>query len=312
MGIPFEVLIEDTLLEDLIPTTTLKPISNKSVVSIINDYEDNVWRYKKFNQYIWNNISQDALTKEERVSLIDSPDTILERAASRLRIIQYKKTGEDEKTGGEIAEILLYGIMRHYYNALPIVPKIFYKQNKNDYAKGADSVHIVVEDNDNFSLWLGEAKFYKNIENSDLDKIVTSVHETLSTEKIRKENSIITGLSEFDKYDIDESLKDNIKTLLNEETSIDKIKPILHIPIILLHECAITASTTEITADYKTQIIAKHKERAESYFSKQLEKCKDIAKYAEIKFHLILFPVPNKENIVDRFIKRAKELRDEQ
>lgn len=311
MKIPFEVLIEDTLLEDLIPTTTLKPISNKSVVSIINDYEDNVWRYKKFNQYIWNNISQDALTNEERVSLIDSPDTILERAASRLRIIQYKETGEDEKTGGEIAEILLYGIMRHYYNALPIVPKIFYKQNKNDYAKGADSVHIVVEDNDNFSLWLGEAKFYKNIENSDLDKIVTSVHETLSTEKIRKENSIITGLSEFDKYDIDESLKNNIKNLLNEETSIDKIKPILHIPIILLHECAITASATEITDDYKAQIIAKHKKRAEAYFLKQIEKCKGIAKYAEIKFHLILFPVPNKETIVDRFIKRAKELRDE-
>lgn len=310
MELPFERLIDDNFLEELIPTTTLSPISNKSILSIVNDFEDNNWRYKKFNQFIWNNISQDALTKEERDSLIESPDSILEKAASRLRIIQYKN-GDDEKTGGEIAEILLYGIMHSYYKALPVVPKIFYKQNKNDFAKGADSVHIIVEDNDSFSLWLGEAKFYKNIENSDLDNIVSSVHNTLSTDKIKKENSIITGLSEFDKYDLSETLKNKIKGLLDEDTSIDKIKPILHIPIILLHECEITASSKEMSEDYKAQIIAKHKERAESYFAKQIEKCKDITKYSEIKFHMILFPVPCKETVVDKFIKRAKELRDE-
>lgn len=310
MELPFEILIDDNFLEELIPTTTLSPISNKSILSIVNDFEDNNWRYKKFNQFIWNNISQDALTKEERDSLIESPDSILEKAASRLRIIQ-NKNGDDEKTGGEIAEILLYGIMHSYYKALPIVPKIFYKQNKNDFAKGSDSVHIVVEDDDNFSLWLGEAKFYKNIENSNLDKIVSSVHDTLSTDKIKKENSIITGLSEFDKYDINETVKKKIKALLNEDTSIDKIKPILHVPIILLHECGITASSNEMSEDYKEQIIAKHKERAESYFAKQIEKCKDVAKYSEIKFHMILFPVPSKETVVDKFIKRAKELRDE-
>lgn len=310
MELPFEILIDDNFLEELIPITTLSPISNKSILSIVNDFEDNNWRYKKFNQFIWNNISQDALTKEERDSLIESPDSILEKAASRLRIIQ-NKNGDDEKTGGEIAEILLYGIMHSYYKALPIVPKIFYKQNKNDFAKGSDSVHIVVEDDDNFSLWLGEAKFYKNIENSDLDKIVSSVHDTLSTDKIKKENSIITGLSEFDKYDINETVKNKIKDLLNEDTSIDKIKPILHVPIILLHECGITASSNEMSEDYKEQIIAKHKERAESYFAKQIKKCKDVAKYSEIKFHMILFPIPSKETVVDKFIKRAKELRDE-
>lgn len=310
METPFEILINDSLLENIIPTTTLSPISNKSILSIVNDFEDNNWRYKKFNQFIWNNISQDALTKEERDSLIESPDSILEKAASRLRIIQYKN-GDDEKTGGEIAEILLYGIMHSHYKALPVVPKIFYKQSKNEFAKGADSVHIIVEDNDSFSLWLGEAKFYKNIENSDLDKIVSSVHDTLSTDKIKKENSIITGLSEFDKYDINETVKNKIKALLNEDTSIDKIKPILHVPIILLHECGITASSNEMSEDYKAQIIERHKERAESYFSKQIEKCKDITKYSEIKFHMILFPVPCKETVVDKFIKRAKELRDE-
>ena len=39
-----------------------------------------------------------------------------------------------------------------------------FKQNNQDNAKGADSVHIVIENENNFSLWLGEAKFYTNIE----------------------------------------------------------------------------------------------------------------------------------------------------
>ena len=250
------------------------------------------------------------MTKEERDSLIECPDSVLDKAASRLRIIQNKK-GDDEKTGGEIAEILLYGIMHHYYNALSVVPKIFYKQNKNDYAKGADSVHIIVEDGDNISLWLGEAKFYNSIADGRLDVVINSVYETISTEKIKKENAIITGLSEFDKYDISETAKRKIQELLNEDTSIDKIKPILHIPIVLLYECKITAKSTELSEDYKKMIIAMQKERALSYFAKQIDKCTDIAKYSEIKFHLILFPVPDKEIVVDKFIKRAKEYRDE-
>lgn len=65
--------------------------------------------------------------------------------------------------------------MKDHYSALPIVPKIFYKQNKKDEAKGSDSVHIVIESRDSFSLWFGESKFYNSIENARLDKIISSV-----------------------------------------------------------------------------------------------------------------------------------------
>ena len=56
-----------------------------------------------------------------------------------------KKNIKTDTEGSELAEILLYGIMHHHYKALPVVPKIFNKQNSNDNAKGADSVHIVLE-----------------------------------------------------------------------------------------------------------------------------------------------------------------------
>ena len=64
--------------------------------------------------------------------------------------------------------------MKDYYNALPVVPKIFYKQNRNDNAKGADSVHLVLTDDmSDFSVWFGEAKFYKSLSAHVLDNITS-------------------------------------------------------------------------------------------------------------------------------------------
>ncbi|MGY8685369.1 Hachiman antiphage defense system protein HamA [Bradyrhizobium sp. UFLA05-153] len=68
----------------------------------------------------------------------------------------------------------------------PVVTKIFYKQNDQDNAKGADSVHIVVN-GDDFTLWFGEAKFYNSIADARLDAVVTSVLNSLSTDKLKKE-----------------------------------------------------------------------------------------------------------------------------
>ena len=106
---------------------------------------------------------------------------MLRMAAERLRIC------DDNGKGSELAEIFLYGVMRRHYGALPAVPKIFYKQNRNDNAKGADSVHIVVSEGGAFELWLGEAKFYKSISDSDFDTFISSVENTLDKIAIRKE-----------------------------------------------------------------------------------------------------------------------------
>jgi len=44
-----------------------------------------------------------------------------------------------------------------------------------DNAKGIDSVHIILKNNNDFSIWLGEAKFYNNIKNNCLNEIVESI-----------------------------------------------------------------------------------------------------------------------------------------
>jgi len=306
----FEILINESF-EKINSDKFLSPVNNKNVLSLINNFEDGYWCYSKFQNFIWDNISETALSFEERESLVDKSHTTLTAAAKNLRLTD--QSINEKGQGSELAEIFLYGVMKHYYNSLPVVPKIFYKQNTQDNAKGADSVHIVIENDKDFSIWFGEAKFYNNIENKRLSNIVSSVENSLKSEKIKKENSIITNISDIDHCVKDKKLNKKIKEILSStNTSLDELKPKLHVPILLLHECSITNSCSCLTDNYKNKIINFHKDRAESYFKKQIKQlAKSIFKYSDIKFHIILFPVPNKKNIVEKFIDNVKHYKNQ-
>ena len=283
---------------------TLAPIDKKKVLGLANDFESGRWCSTKFHQFLWNNIAETALTKNEREALIEDPESLLIRAAGKLRLA----TNGDKGKGGEIAEIFLYGVMKNFYRALPVVPKIYYKQNVQDNAKGADSVHIVIDDSEiGFSVWFGEAKFYSVLQDFRLDAVVNSVKNALDDKKLKKENSIILGLNKLNDYIKEQDMLEKIKRYLEADSSLDKLKPLLHIPILLIYECKITADANEYTEEYKAEVIRYQKEVAEAYFKKQISKLRDIFKYQEIHFHLILFPVPCKEKIVDTFLKRVSE-----
>nr|WP_281548567.1 DUF1837 domain-containing protein [Alistipes onderdonkii] len=300
-NLDFDILIDDSFMNICIDES-LSPINNKYILSLINDFEDGKWRYTKFQNFIWDNIAETSLSQKEREKLITQSHSILVAAAKNLRLTDKDEVG----SGSELAEIILYGIMKHYYHALPVVPKIFYKQNTQDNAKGADSVHIIIENDTDFSLWFGEAKFYNSIEDARLNTIVESVKNSLQTDKLKKENSIITNVCDIDNLIEDNELCAQIKKALSPKESIDTIKPKIHIPILLLHECLITKGVNCLSEDYKNRIITYHKERAHSYFKKQLDQMKTLFKYGEIKFHLILFPVPSKKDIVEKFVSNVE------
>ncbi|MGV4461192.1 HamA C-terminal domain-containing protein [Ornithobacterium rhinotracheale] len=303
-SIEFDILINDSFL-NMCQDNALFPLENKHVLSFINDFEDGSWRYSKFQDFIFNNITETALSQKERDKLVSKPRSKLRAAAENLRLTDKDIMGN----GSELAEILLYGIMKDHYNALPVVPKIFYKQNTQDYAKGADSVHIVIENDNDFSLWFGEAKFYNDIEDKRLNTIIESVSSSLQTNKLKKENSIITNISDIDLLIGNNELCTKIKEALSPKNSIDFLKPKIHVPILLLHECSITKNTNCMSEEYKEKIIFYHKERANSYFKKQISKLGTLFKYGEIKFHLILFPVPSKKDIVETFTSEVNFLK---
>ncbi|ELK2036248.1 DUF1837 domain-containing protein [Vibrio vulnificus] len=302
----FEVLI-DSSFSEYCSNQDISPTHNKHVLSLINDFEDGKWRFKKFQNFVWDNIAETSLSIAERQALVDQSHSLLTASAENLRLID-KDT--DISKGSELAEILLYGIMKHHYDALPVVPKIFYKQNTQDNAKGADSVHLVIKDND-FTVWFGEAKFYNKIEDARLSSIVKSVANCLDTKKLKKENSIITNVSDIDFLIEDEILRQSIKDALSSRVSIDSLKPKIHIPIFILHECEITSTCKSIDDSYIYRMKTYHIDRANAYFKKQIEELKSIHLYEQITFHIILFPVPDKKRIVDRFVKKVEQYKED-
>ena len=275
----FKVIIDDSLLALSIGSERTSYSSN-NLIGIVNDFEDGKWRYEKFNNFVWDNIADTALSMREREALKSKHRTTLIESAKNLRL---SNSVDDISKGSELAEIVLYGIMKHKFKAIPVVPKIFYKQNSQDNAKGADSVHIVVGDDGRFTLWFGE--------------------------KLKKENSIITNLGDLDRINIDDETRTSIRDSLSNMNSIDSLKEIINIPILLLHECSLTADASEITEAYLERVRSYHKERAISYFQKQADALGDIFKYSSLTFHLILFPVPKKEPIIESFISEVSHYR---
>ncbi len=301
----FDIIIDESFT-DLCSDESVTPKENKRVLSLVNDFQDGKWRYGKVSKFIWDHIAESALSNRERASLADQSQSQMINAAKNLRLTDKDTFGE----ASELAEIVLYAIMKRHFGALPVVPKIFYKQNAQDNAKGSDSVHIVLKDGD-FSIWFGEAKFYNSIEDARLPSIVSSVKNSLNTKKLKKENSIIVGLSDLDELITDVTINKSIKSLLSQDASIDNLKPKLNIPIFLLHECDKTKTQTSLTEQYKEEIRAHHVERAKKYFTKQIAGCKDIHDYSSIKFHIILFPVPSKDEIVRQFLKNVTHYKSE-
>lgn len=301
----FNVLLDSSFSN--VCTKSISPRDNKHVLSIANDFEEGNWRHKNFHMFIWDNIAETSLSSQEREALIDKSSSLLNASAANLRLTD-KDT--DIGKGSELAEIFLYGIMKHHYGALPVVPKIFYKQNAQDNAKGADSVHLVIH-GDDFSLWFGEAKFYKSIQNARLGSIVSSVKNSLNPGKLKKENSIVTNVSDIDHLIENAELRQRIKDALSSKLSLDLIKPKIHIPIFILHECEVTQGTNMWSEEYQTQVTNYHLDRANAYFEKQVSEMSDVHLYDQITFHIILFPVPNKAQIVDKFIQKVEFLKEE-
>lgn len=294
----FEILIDDLFLT-MLDNPGLAPVDKKKVLSLVNDFEDEMWRYESFENFVWDNISHTALSAQERERLVSRSHSKLKASAKNLRLTDNPK---DIGQGSELAEIVLYGIMHHHYKALPVVPKIFYKQNVQDNAKGADSVHIVLEGNSDFSLWFGEAKFYNSIEDARLPSVIESVGKSLQTDKLKKENSIITNTADIDALVTDNVLAKKIKEALSNKNSIDLLKPKIHVPILLLHECAITAGAKEMSDSYREEIRKYHRDRANAYFRRQIDALSgSVTKYGAITFHIILFPVPNRDQVIRDF-----------
>lgn len=271
-------------------------IKYSSVLGIINKYINGEWNLKHFCTFFEDNIIFSALSKEELDALY-KPKTKLKKSFDNLKEIKKQDNDNIEITDGEIGEIFLYGIMHEYYDAINLVPKIFYKQNKNDNVKGADSVHITITDKE-IGVWFGEAKFYLDIKNAII-QAVSSITEFF-TKLIKKELSISYTHLKYYENSIDENILKELKYLLNG-VNIDELKEYLHVPILILYEedeLKFLKSKKDVIEGNICNIL---RDNAMNLLKKQIKEFRDneIFKYDSIKFHIIFFTILNKAEILN-------------
>ncbi len=143
-------------------------------------FENRLWRKDQLVDHLFNYLPEFALTHSEFQEL--SGENIVPKLRKAAGIVYQS---EKYKSRGEFGELLLHAIIRETHNTIPAISKLYYKDGPNDTVKGFDAVHVI-EKADSLELWLGEVKFYKEI-NSAITDVVKELHEHIKIRYVKNE-----------------------------------------------------------------------------------------------------------------------------
>ncbi len=272
------------------------PANKRGHSGVFCDYESGDWNYRQFVSWISEHIMSFALSPKELVDLGDRNITEkIERAASNV----YGRKNKIERRG-EIGELILHGLVRDIFGTKPLISKLYFKTAPGETVKGADCVHVVEVDGEIESLWLGEAKFYKDGD-AGVTAAVASVKDMLMRFKDRQEFVVIRN-----HLDGSDPIMQKAEQLLSDAVSLDKIKAKITIPILVTYESEVTQRHTADSSTFREEL----GEEIAPFISKYIE---DAADVEEVELHIFLMPLKNKADLVslfDRYIdgKRAIEI----
>jgi hypothetical protein len=160
---------------------------------------------------------------------------------------------------GEFGELFLHGILRDFYGAEPAVSKIYFLDSPNDTAKGFDAVHVVVDDKGELDLWLGEAKLYISM-NAAIKAVVESLNDHMSNDFLRREFLAVSN-----KFDDGWEHSEQLKDLLDDNTSLDVIVDRLVMPVLLTYQSPTVKKHDKVCDEYVAELIGEAKEAWQTF-----------------------------------------------
>lgn len=259
-----------------------------TLLGLCAGYERGRWRASEFSRDLLRHLYQFIFPASEwgAVNSATGMDMLVEAAEALYSTPKYENRGE-------IGELMLFAILRANYGSLPIVSKLFFKTADNDTVKGFDAVHFV-EGATGLELWLGEVKFYKNIVAAIRD-VMKELHDHLEADYLRREfawvgTKMVKGVSRYDE----------IAELLSKNTSLDKVFPTIHVPVLLTYESPTVSAHDIVDAEYEHEIRAELEKHSASFNAK--------CGIDHIAIHLILVPMHTKADLLDNFDARLKAL----
>lgn len=188
---------------------------------------------------------------------------------------------------GEFGELILHLILRDFYQTIPLLSKIYFKDSRGHTVHGFDSVHIEPETK---TLWLGESKLYTDGKKG-LTELIKDVKDHIKSEYLNDEFILISKKLK---------MLDNIQEkeywlqLLSSSEKLQNQLSRINIPLLCTYQC-------KLFDDFDD-------EEAEEFVNNYVQEMGELQKYfhdrndhplkSEINIILILFPIQNKKSLV--------------
>lgn len=260
-------------------------------------FERGEWRNDQFADHIIEWLPEFALNHSELEEISHHNAIRMIKKAAQI-VYQTDKYGRR----GEFGEILLHIAIRQIYDTIPAVSKIFYKSAVNDTVKGFDAVHVVRKSNF-LELWIGETKFYSNLDKA-IDDVCQEIVEHLKTDYLRSEFLLIAN-----KIDPAWPEANSLKILLDSNTSLDKVFQRACIPVLLTYNSDVVKISNSTNNTYTSCII----DETNNAFIKMRQKLlKNYKEYFNqnlpLIVHVILVPLKEKKALITALHSRLKAL----
>jgi hypothetical protein len=261
---------------------------NPSQGSYCAGFELKKWRCAAFADHLIEWMADYALKEDELDVKHTNMYVRLKQAAARV----YQS--DKYETRGEVGDISLHAICRDFFETIPLAPRVFYLTASNDVVKSFDMVHVRYSENDSFELWLGESKFYKD-PNAAIKSAIGSVEAHIDAGFLNREKLILGP-----QVSKELPLHDEIRALLSEQTSLDKLFSDAVFPICILAESAAISHHETHCEEYlgavKNELLTLNNKIVESGLA------------TKIRILLIYLPIESKEALSAAFDQRLKGL----
>jgi len=252
-------------------------------------FEQNKFRLLPLVDVIRNVIPEFALGYHEKPIPLPS---ILEKMKEAADIVYSTDKYENR---GEFGELILHLLLRDFHNTIPLVSKIYFKDNPNIPAHGFDGVQISIS-GDVKKLWLGESKIYTSGKEA-VKALARDLENHLNADYLHSEFNLIARRLPENTPEIE-----YWRNLLDKHQSLDKIFNSIIIPIL---------------CTYNSDLFSKYNDNTPDYFTDFIKECNDLyttflANKPDIKTEIILMlmPIQSKDDLISELHKRLRAMQN--
>lgn len=251
-------------------------------------YELSRWRAEELANHLFDHLAEFALSWSALQRFNTGTGLRMLRQAAR-RVY----TSEKYQTRGEFGELLLHTVVRQVFGSEPAISKIFFKNANNKTVEGFDCVHVVVGD-DGLELWLGEVKFYSDIQ-SAMSAVVSELRQHTERQYLRDEFALIA-----DKIDEGWPHAGALRSLLDERVSLDHVFKRLVVPVLLTYDSPAVKAHRAIDDPYPAAFEAEVRRVLTQFANRDLP--------SNLSIHLLLVPLESKEALNKLMDEKLKGL----